>query len=366
VGQTIVFGRLPFGRPQVLQPGLKTHRQERLCHHNLVALVELRDDGLYCPAGDFYIDPWGAVERAVITHAHSDHARPGSRAYLAARAGEALLRSRIGPEAAIQAVAYGERIAIGDTLVSLHPAGHILGSAQVRIERAGEVWVISGDYKLAPDPTCAPFEALRCHAFLTESTFGLPVFRWAEEARVMEDVHAWWRANREAGKASLLYAYPLGKAQRVLAALDRSIGPIRVHPAVERINALYRKQGIALAPPAADGPAPLAVAPPWCHNTPWAKRLGPASTAMASGWMRIRGTRRRRALDRGFALSDHADWPALLRAIDETGAETVWVTHGFRAPLVRWLQEHGRRALEAGARFEGEGEGEPAAREECG
>lgn len=314
--------------------------------------MEARDCGLYCAAGGFCIDPVQPVERAVVTHAHSDHAVPGCRAYLAARPGEALLRARVGPEPAIETLEYGERRTIGDVTVSLHPAGHILGSAQIRLERRGEVWVISGDYKLAPDPTCAPFEPLRCRTFVTESTFALPIFRWPGERETIGAIESWWRANQDAGRASLLFGYPLGKLQRVLASLDASIGPIVCHGAVERYNILYRSQGIAI--PASSSPASasrkdysraLIAAPPSAHNSPWTRRFGAASTALASGWMRIRGTRRRRSLDRGFVLSDHADWPQLLHAIDESGAETVWVVHGYRAPLVRWLDEHGRQAL---------------------
>ena len=314
-------------------------------------LLELREPGLYCPAGDFFIDPWLPVDRAVTTHAHSDHAHAGSRAYLTAAPGAPLLRARLGPDATIQTLAYGESTTLGEVCVSLHPSGHILGAAQVRLEHRGEVWVVSGDYKLAPDPTCAPFEPLRCHAFVTESTFGLPIFRWAPAESVLDDIHRWWRANREAGKSSLLYAWPMGKAQRILAALDPSIGPIELHESVEAVARIYRDQGIAL-PWGRESTCPLVLAPPFAHGSPWARRFAPASTALASGWMRVRGTRRRRALDRGFALSDHADWPALLRAIDETRAETVWVTHGYRTPLVRWLEEHGRRALSIDTRFE--------------
>ncbi len=313
----------------------------------VVPLLELRRDGLYCPAGDFHVDPWEPAGRAVVTHAHSDHACPGSQHYLAAGPGAGLLRERIGSGGTIQAAAYGERIAIGDALVSFHPAGHILGSAQVRIEHRGEVWVVSGDYKLAPDPTCAPFEPLRCHTFVSESTFGLPIFRWAPEQETFAAIHGWWRGNREAGKTSVLYAYPLGKAQRVLAGLDPSIGSIHAHDAVERYSRAYRQQGVTLPPQGAREGASLVVAPPgYEHRGP---RI---STALVSGWMRIRGARRRRSLDRGFVLSDHADWPGLLAAIDATGAESVWVTHGFRAPLVRWLQEHGRDALAVEARYQ--------------
>jgi putative mRNA 3-end processing factor len=312
-----------------------------------VPLLELRPDGLYSPAGDFHVDPWEPVERAVITHAHSDHACAGSRHYLTAAPGAALLRERIGADGTIQAAAYGERVTMGDATLSLHPAGHILGSAQIRIEHRGEVWVVSGDYKLAPDPTCAPFEPLRCHTFVTESTFGLPIFRWAPESDTVAAIHGWWRGNQEAGKTSVLYAYPLGKAQRVLAALDGTIGPFHAHDAVERYSRAYRDQGIAIPAAGTRDGATLIVAPPGYEHR------GPrVSTALASGWMRIRGTRRRRSLDRGFVLSDHADWPELLRAIDATGATTVWVTHGFRAPLVRWLQEHGREAVVVEARYQ--------------
>jgi putative mRNA 3-end processing factor len=318
-----------------------------------VALLELRERGLYCPAGDFYIDPWEPVERAIVTHAHSDHACPGSRSYLAAAPGETLLRQRLGSDAAIQTLDYGEPVTLSSVRVSLHPAGHILGSAQVRIESAGEVWVVSGDYKLASDPTCPPFEPLRCHSFVTESTFGLPIFRWPGAEQVLQDIHAWWSANQAAGKASVLFGWPLGKMQRVLAGLDPGIGSIHAHGAVERVNRIYRECGIALPatpPPEGDMRRALILAPPGWQGSPWMKRFGAASTALVSGWMRIRGTRRRRSLDRGFVLSDHADWPALLSAIDETRAETVWVTHGFRAPLVRWLEEHGRQAVEVPVR----------------
>jgi len=321
-----------------------------------VALLELAQNGLYCAAGDFYVDPWGPVDRAIVTHAHSSHARPGARSYLTALPGERLLRAHLGPDAAIQAVEYGEPLTMGAARVSLHPAGHILGSAQVRIEHGGEVWVVSGDYKLAPDPTCTPFDPLRCHTFVTESTFGLPIFRWPAASEVIQAIQAWWRTNQEAGRASLLFAHPLGKAQRLLALLDPSIGPIHTHAAVDPITQIYRQQGIALAPAqvAEEGPwsRALILAPPSLHGTPWERRLGAASTAFVSGWMRIRGTRRRRSLDRGFVLSDHADWPGSLRAIDETRAECVWVTHGYRAPMVRWLEEHGRKALAVEMRFE--------------
>jgi putative mRNA 3-end processing factor len=300
--------------------------------------LELKESGLYCPAGDFYIDPWGTVDRAVITHAHADRAVAGARAYLTAAPGEVLVRDC----GAVQGVAYGERVTLGGVTVSLHPAGHMLGSAQVRIERAGEVWVVSGDFKLAPDPTCAAFEPVRCHTFVTEASFALPIFRWPEPEETFAAIRQWWSANDAAGKASVLYAHPLGLSQRLVAAL----GPVALHEDIERWCALYRACGVPL--PEARPYAPLTIAPPG-----WKPAAGRISAAMASGWMRIRGTRRRRSLDRGFVLSDHADWPGLLRVIDETGAANVWVASGHRGPLVRWLEEHGRQARAIETRWEG-------------
>ena len=320
-------------------------------------LVELRAEGLYCPVGGFYIDPCAAVDRAVITHEHAVAPNARADAYLTANPGKALLRARVGPEATIESAEYGENRSAGAVRLSFHPAGHILGSAQVRIEHGGEVWVVSGHYKLGPDPTCAAFEPLRCHTFVTEATFALPIFHWPDTDQVRDAIHAWWRANQQAGKATLLFTHPVGQAQRLLAMLDPSIGPIYTDESVESITTIYRKQGIRLAPATLAGDAgdwrhALVLALPSAHGSAWARRLGPASTALASGWMRIRGTRRRRSLDRGFVLSDHADWPGLLRAIEETHAERVWVIGGFRGPLTRWLQERGREALAVEAPFE--------------
>jgi putative mRNA 3-end processing factor len=326
------------------------------------APLQLTDAGLFCPAGGFYVDPWRPVDRAVITHAHSDHACRGCGRYLAARAGERVLRARMGDEAVIDTAEPGEPIDVDGVRLSLHPAGHILGSSQVRVEHRGHVCVVSGDYKVERDPTCAPFEPVRCHTFVTESTFGLPIYRWPAQGEVFAEINAWWRANRAAGRASLLFGYALGKAQRLLAGLDPAIGPIYTHGAVESLARAYRAGGVALPPTTYAGDAPrgtdwggaMIVAPPSAHGTPWARKFGPASTALASGWMAIRGTRRRRAVDRGFVLSDHADWPGLLGAIDATGAEQVWVTHGYSAAVVRWLREQGRDAHAVATRFEGE------------
>jgi len=330
-------------------------------------LLSITDRGLYCEAGDFFVDPWLPVARAVITHAHGDHARWGCDAYLGAREGQRVLRTRLGSGATIRFAEYGEVIDLNGVHVSLHPAGHILGSAQVRIEHRGEVWVVSGDYKTEPDSTCAPFEPLRCHTFITESTFGLPIYRWSPEAVVLEEIRGWWRTNAANGRASVMFAYALGKAQRVLAGLrDANIGPIYTHGAIERLNRDYRDSGIAIAdtiyaselPRGHDFSNGLILAPPSASGSLWLRRFGAISTGFASGWMRIRGARRRRTIDRGFALSDHADWPNLLAAIAATGAERVWVTHGFREPVVRWLLERGVQAQAVTSRWEGEGETE--------
>jgi putative mRNA 3-end processing factor len=330
-------------------------------------MFQLSQRGLYCPAGDFYIDPWEPVDRALITHAHGDHARWGSRAYLAAREGERVLHTRLGDAAEIETIDFGASVDINGVRVSFHPAGHILGSAQIRAEHRGEVWVVSGDYKCDPDPTCRPFELVRCHTFVTESTFGLPIYRWRPQNEVFADIEDWWSSNAAAGRASVIFAYALGKAQRVLAGLiDRAVGPIYTHGAVEKLTRDYRDAGVAMPPTTHATTVPrsrgfagaLIIAPPAAAGTTWLRRFGELSDAFVSGWMQVRGTRRRRALDRGFALSDHVDWPALLNTISATGAERVWVTHGYREPVVRWLTEHGVDARSIASRWEGEDEAE--------
>jgi putative mRNA 3-end processing factor len=327
-----------------------------------MTLLTITPSGLYCPPGDFHIDPWQPVPRAVVTHAHGDHLTAGSAAYLVARPGLALAAARLDTAAPLEPVAYGERRSLNGVTLSLHPAGHILGSAQVRIEHQGEVWVVSGDYKLEPDPTCEPFEPIRCHGFVSECTFGLPIYRWRPQAELFAAINAWWRDNQERGRATLLLAYSLGKAQRLLAGLDPALGPIYTHGAMDRLTSLYREAGVPLAETLAVSAAParqdwsraLILAPPGVEATPWARRFGDAAVGFASGWMQVRGARRRQALDRGFALSDHADWPALLQAIESTGATAVWATHGFTAPLVRHLTERGLEARAIATRYQGE------------
>ncbi len=314
-------------------------------------LVVQTPRGLYCPLGDFYIDPWRPVERAVITHAHADHARAGHQHYLASADGAGVLRTRLG-DISLETLAYGERRRIGAVELSLHPAGHVLGSAQVRLEHRGRVWVASGDYKTVADVTCAAFEPVRCEVFISECTFGLPIYRWRPETEVFAEIAAWWQENAGLGRASLLACYAFGKAQRVLAGLKAVSGPIVVHGSVLALNRAYEAAGVALPKvytaqeldPAERGRA-LVLAPPSALVSPWVRRFGDeAATAFASGWMQLRGARRRGGYERGFVLSDHADWPGLTGAIAATGAERVILTHGYEMELGGWLREQGLQA----------------------
>jgi putative mRNA 3-end processing factor len=309
---------------------------------------------VYCSRGDFFIDPQRPVERAVITHAHADHARPGHEVYFAARPGVDILERRVGDAATtppIHALAWGEPVRFEDVEVSFHPAGHMLGSAQVRVESDDpddDVWVVSGDYKRADDPTCEAFQPVECDVFVTEATFGLPIYRWSPPEEVFEDIWQWWQNNRQQGRPSVLFAYSAGKAQRILAGLteftdERAL----IHGAMVEYCDIYRDVGIPLLPteyvtdmdPETDFAGELIVAPPSAFGSGWMDRFDGARTGFASGWMQVRGIRRRRGYDTGFVLSDHIDWPALLQTIDETGARRVLATHGKTGPLVRFLRE---------------------------
>jgi putative mRNA 3-end processing factor len=332
-----------------------------------VALLTESASGLWCEAGGFHIDPWQPVERALITHAHGDHARPGSAAYSCAAPSAALLRRRFGSEAVIESTPYSEARTIGSTRVSFHPAGHVLGSAQIRVESAEGVTVVSGDYKRDADPTCAPFEPVRCDTFITESTFGLPIYRWDRPQVVIADILAWWDANREQGRSSVLFCYTIGKAQRLLAELasltDRTVF---VHGMMLGAIEVYRAAGVRMLPVESVVDAPsrsrgkhgfageLVLAPLASRGTPWMRRLGEHSDAFASGLMRVRGVRRQRAFDRGFVLSDHADWPALLATVRETGAARVLATHGHGEAFARYLREQGHDAAVVRTAWEGE------------
>lgn len=330
-------------------------------------VLTFRPEGIYCAAGDFFIDPWHSVPRALITHGHADHARPGMGQYLCTDIAAPVMRHRLG-EISVETVAYGEVQRIGDARVSFHPAGHVPGSAQIRVEVRGEVWAVSGDYKLENDGLSTPFEPVKCHHFITESTFGLPVFRWQPQADVARDLNAWWRSCAAAGKTAMLGAYSLGKAQRLMGMLDDQ-GPILTHGAVEATNAVLRAQGLALPDTVQvtadtnvkDYPGALVIAPPSALNAAWARKFGPRETGFASGWMALRGIRRRRAGDRGFVISDHADWPGLLSAIAATGAENILVTHGYTEVFSRYLSEKGYAAQVVKTEFGDGDEAEEAA-----
>lgn len=323
-------------------------------------VVETRD-GLFCPDGGFHIDPWGRVDMAICTHAHSDHARPGSARYLIASEGATVFAHRL-PAARFETMPYGEGRRVGGVTVSLHPAGHCLGSAQVRIERGGRVWVVSGDYKLDDDGVSTPFEPVPCHRFISECTFGLPVYRWPAQGTVHDAIGAWWAECRRDGRTAIVGVYALGKAQRILRHLDPDEGPILVHGAIAPLVEAHRAAGVALPPvehatveaaKAARGRA-IVLAPPSALATAWTRRFGPVATAAASGWMRVRGVRGRHGVDRGFVLSDHADWPGLLRAIDATGCSEVGLTHGFVEAMARFERERGRETAIYSTRFVGD------------
>lgn len=311
-----------------------------------MGLLVFNDNGIYCEKADVYIDPWRAVKRALITHGHSDHSRYGHSSYLCQKDAAPAIQHRI-PKASIQTVAYGAPLSINGVQFSFHPAGHIIGSSQIRVEYQGEVWVVSGDYKLHSDGISTPFEPVVCHHFITESTFGLPVYRWPKQAEVVKEIEQWWELNALSGRTSVICAYSLGKAQRILRQLVSGIGPIYTHGAVEDLNEVIRNQGVWLpdsrrATEENNKKAfekALVICPPSAIGAPWFHRFNKPVVAMASGWMAIRGNRRRRAADRGFVLSDHADWFELNEAVRATQAENIYVTHGFADVFARWLRE---------------------------
>ena len=325
-------------------------------------LIRVTPNGLFCEAGGFHIDPWRPVEHALITHAHADHARPGMGRYTAVGTAERVLCHRLGSDIRLETVAFGERHRLGDAWVSFHPAAHVLGSAQIRVERGDDVWVVSGDYKRQPDPTCEPFEVVECTTFVTEATFGLPVYTWRDPSEVAADILAWWQGDPD--RPSLLFCYAFGKAQRVLAELakltDRRVW---LHGAVDALMPAYRERGVPMVPTAYVGDAPeghafrgdLVVAPPSAHRSAWMKRFRAPQTGFASGWMHVRGNRRRRGYETGFVLSDHADWTGLIDTVLATGARQVYVTHGQNDAFARYLREvHGLDAQPLDTLFEGE------------
>lgn len=335
-------------------------------------LIQFTSRGMYCAEGDFYIDPWRPVDRALITHAHADHARWGMKRYMATPLTKQIMLNRISPELKIQEVHFGKETIINGVKVSFHPAGHIPGSAQIRVEHKGEVWVAGGDYKLSPDPIAGQFESVRCHTFITESTFGLPVFRWEDEAVLKTQLQQMIQANSAVGKSTILFGYSLGKAQRLHALLDFYDQPIYLHGAVANMTELIeRETGESLSnwirvtrdTELPKGPKVI-IAPPNAHNSAWTKKFKPFRTVMASGWMNLRGARRRRNMDEGLVMSDHADFNELLTAIGQSEAEKVIVTHGYTEIFSRHLRELGYDAISEKTAFEGEG-AEDAEKEEA-
>jgi len=321
-------------------------------------LLEFTDKGIHCPQGGFYIDPWRPVERAVITHAHSDHARFGSRHYLCHTDSLPLLKLRLG-ENSYQAAKWGEEILLNGVRISLHPAGHIIGSSQVRVEYQGETWVVSGDYKTANDGISGVFEPVRCHHFVTESTFGLPIYNWKDQETVYEEIRSWINRNKEHGRSSVLIAYSLGKAQRVLQGISQTADRIMVHGAIWNTQEVLKRAGFNLPEVTRVQPdtprdwlkAAVVIAPPSADGSGWLRRFSPYAVGICSGWMQVRGNARRRNADAGFVLSDHADWNGLLGAVEATGAEKVFVTHGFQSVFARYLNEKGIAAEEVRTAF---------------
>jgi len=309
-------------------------------------LISFTDKGLYCEAGNFYIDPWLPVERAVITHGHSDHARFGNQFYLCHKFTKPILELRLGPNN-YQTVEWNQTIFMNGVKISFHPAGHIIGSSQIRVEYQGEVWVVSGDYKREQDGISGTFESINCHAFITESTFGLPIFQWRSQQEIYNDIINWISKNKENGKASILIAYSLGKSQRVLQALKETTQTIYAHGAIYNMQQTFIDAGWGLNPVVRITPETpkellketVVIAPPGAEGTSWMRKFYPYSIGVCSGWMQVRGNARRRNVDAGFALSDHADWNSLITTIKETGAEKVFVTHGFQSAFSRYLNE---------------------------
>lgn len=310
--------------------------------------LQVLEQGLFCPPGNFFIDAWRPVPTCVVTHAHGDHAYSGHGLYIATEESLQIIRKRMYSDVPSKPVKYGEKFKMGDCWVSLHPAGHILGSSQVRIEYNGIVTVISGDYKRGFDATCAPFEVIECDIFVTESTFALPIYQWPTNEEIAKQVYSWWEENASNNHPSLLFCYSLGKAQRLMSLLaDHTDKQVHLHGAVFSLSKLYESMGIKMIPFSAVSESAkgtsfakeLILAPPSAVGTPWMKRFPSSRTAFASGWMEVRGTRRRKALDRGFVLSDHADWNDLIKTIDETKAKIVLTTHGNSGTLARFLRE---------------------------
>ena len=311
-----------------------------------MSLISINENGLYCKQGDFYIDPWKPVKEALITHAHSDHMRWGMKHYITHQHSIPVLRHRLGSDNAVDGVEYGEKFYLNGVEISYHPAGHIIGSAQIRLAYENEVWLFTGDYKIADDGVSQPYEPIPCDHLITESTFGMPIYKFPNFGEVYADINAWWRVNAEEGLNTVLLAYALGKAQNILAHLDESIGEIYLHGAVANTNEALAEVGYAFPGKRLTTDidrtkirGAIIVAPPSALDTPWMRKLKPYRSAMCSGWMQLRGARRRRNVDRGFVLSDHCDWNQLQQALQFMQPKHVYVTHGYEAVFSRFVKE---------------------------
>ncbi len=321
-------------------------------------LIEFSERGLYCGQGDFYIDPWKPVDAAIITHAHSDHARPGNNNYLCHKKSAELLRLRLG-EVNVQAIEWHEKIYRNGVQISLHPAGHMIGSSQVRVEYKGEIWVISGDYKTEDDGISGSFEPVKCHHFVTESTFGLPIYSWRPKEEIYTNIRNWIIENHQSNFTSVLFAYSLGKSQRLIKAVGELGLPIYAHGAIANVQEVLKEDGwdfpevikVTKEIPSDAIRGNIVIAPGSAEQSPWLRRFAPFKTAVCSGWMQVRGNFRRRNTDAGFALSDHADWQGLLSAIRLIAPEKVYVTHGFQSVFSRYLNEQGIAAAEVKTEF---------------
>ena len=317
--------------------------------------------GLYCPKADVYLDPWKPVKKAILSHGHADHARWGSSSYLCTPTAAPVIKYRLG-EINLETLPFGEEKLINGVSFSFHPAGHILGSAQIKVSYKGEIVVFSGDYKTANDGFSEAFEPVKCHTFITESTFGLPVYHWQDQKWVFNEMEEWCKNNRNNGQLSILYGYSLGKAQRILQGLPESIGPIFTHSTIEAVLNVMRNQGVSLKNTIPVNEhltrtellSGVIIAPPAVQNSNWLKKFEPIRNGVVSGWMALRGARRRRNADKGFVLSDHADWEGLNEAISLTGAENVFVTHGYTDILSKWLIDKGLNAHPLETNFEGD------------
>lgn len=328
-----------------------------------MSLIELTERGLYCPRADLFIDPWKAVDKAIITHAHSDHSRWGMKHYLAHHHSEKVMRLRLGSDISLETLGYGEVLDINGVKVSLYPAGHIPGSAQVKLSYKDKTTVISGDYKLENDGLSEAFEPVKCHEFVSECTFGMPIYKWEPQSSIFASINGWWKQNAEQGRNSVIFGYSLGKSQRIINNLDTSIGEVFAHGAIWNTNQALISNGVPIRDipkvtaeiPKSKFKGALIIAPPSAMGTAWMKKFAPYRTAVCSGWMNIRGARKRSAADIGFVLSDHADWEGLITAIKATEAEKVYLTHGSTAVFGRYLEEVEKiQALALETLFEGE------------